>query len=386
MAGGHDGAGGDGLHCNGGVFALFYYLDSSSQDRKISLADVDIDRSNWLPEDIFDFTSEDVVFESVLTYMDAHQPEDAKKVREAYSQLTFKEVSSIPKLDTGVNVGWTAIFGCSRTQLAVQDFSTNTVFFDKKQYENLNKLSQALLKLHESFIRIEHESTNDLKQMETEARAKVHAIFEAKDFNRAVVDEVFRRQSDPQLTKESAFSHYFVQDFSIDNFLSIGLDPNAKLNGCDDPLVELALERKRSVTVKNSTYDVADLPVDAALSLLKAGARVDMLDEYHRPFIFLALDRFHVAVQFDEDGGYYDVDKILEARPDINVNAPYCDGTQEGDVAETALDLYEKNKGVRELLLAHGAKTGAELGLKCHAVPAAKFVKNKCLQYLQAKD
>ena len=176
--GGHVG-GGDGFSCFG-------------DPGPGGLSDIDLDRKNLIPDKIFDFTEDGIVYTAILDFVKSNNPKLYEKLSEIKSRLAFNLVPQVQKIDTGAHAGfWMTFFGlCHRNQYAVQLFDKNVVLVKEKSYRKLHVLTQALLKTHELFVNLEYVPNESLDKIETRARMDLWKIINAPDFNRFVVQDV----------------------------------------------------------------------------------------------------------------------------------------------------------------------------------------------------
>jgi hypothetical protein len=391
-AGGIGGGGGDAVGCNGGIFTVF------TGDMNPIVSDLLTPNKNSFPHSYFNRLDHQIVLEAILKFLDQSNPAQGKEVREALRKITFTKVSKLESIDTGVKVNpLSKIFlGCSRKQIAIQDFNKPssglaTVRLHKKRFESLYVFDQAVLKVHEAFIFIGHTKHSNLKSLEIEARSNVSVLFNSAGFNAFVIPDVIRQSGleakDLDANLVRLFRFFQANEGLIysnanaqrmfEDLLDAGMNPNATVN-CRMPILHSTLISGRSYAAGG------DMPwsfATAALSLIGRNAQVDARDWYGRTPLHLAVMR-----------GDETVNALLHAGADIN--ATWCRrGRPAGEWAKTPLDIVSQREYIppfshvyavygelREL----GAKTGEELGVKCPATPELTRAEKKsenCSQY-----
>ena len=144
----------------------------------LTLADLSTLKDPVLPQILEGYEVSDIEA-GVLNYLRIYRGADFPSVQSALSEFTFSKSSApLENLDTGVKIGlFSRIFGCSKEQLAIQNFETGEVLFDENRYEMLSKVEKVLLKIHEAYVRIGWKEGMSLIDMEEFARTKTGSVW-----------------------------------------------------------------------------------------------------------------------------------------------------------------------------------------------------------------
>lgn len=371
------------------------------------LSDIDLDRQNFIPDNIFEFSNDEVVFDSLMSYVKQTQPDLYLQLKAIDSTMTFKIVPKLNKVSTGVSAGfWMSTLGCKRVQYAVQNFNINTVYLTESSYNQLHTLTQGLLRLHELFLKLEYSPNDNLAEIETRARKRVQDIFNAKNFNRILIREVATNsvpKKTPANVLEEWAHHLETYDpashdltFFIKSFMKLPktIINEAKLDGADleKYLWRLSWSQLLDAGLDINSNDSNGNPLILGLFpervkdkgksgyfFVEYNDRADLIANFVRERE-LNLDQKNVQGEpfliqlYDQGGGDPVMSLGNNQKPDLtyalhlNYNVWWCKpGANPGDYVSSLLDYayeYQDNYSMNDFK-SHGAKTGRELGITC---------------------
>ena len=190
IEGGVNGGGGDVVLCRSGFFENIF------GPPRVYLADtfeLAIKGLIWAERNF----QEDVYLETVLKILIEKNPELGKRIDQRLQSLTFTAVKDLPEYDDD-NIDLDHIeeigrMNCTKKQLAIQNFSTGQVLYNRGLYLSLSQAERALFKVHEAFIG-ERQISGDT----TMIRAAVQGIAEADSFAAFLASTVYQDQLIPE--------------------------------------------------------------------------------------------------------------------------------------------------------------------------------------------